>query len=171
MILQGNSIVIRVLPLLGVLALAGCYSAENDILPDYALVAPYTTIAYVDKADELHVRHTLTRSANGYVEIADDGAVVQRMRLMAVKPDWYVVELTSGDGDDVLPNYGYVHFDAAAGEAQVYASEGDEGDLFEGSHMCGSDICIDDLDAYLKHADAKVADGAPTSAYYVDVTN
>jgi hypothetical protein len=70
-----------------------------------------------------------------------------------------------------MPNYGYLHLDAAKGEAEVYATNTDEATSFDGSYACGSDVCFDDLDEYRRHAEGLISDGAgPDSSYYVTLT-
>lgn len=162
---------IRFLPLAVLLALAGCYSAKESLLSDDALVTPYSVIEYVDKADELHIRHTLTRDGNSYAEIADDGSVTQRLRLMAVATDWYIVEATTGDSDNPMPTYGYIHVDTAKEEAQAYATNSDDNGGLDTGYTCGGDICFDSLDDYRRFAEDKINSGAePDSSYYVTLT-
>jgi hypothetical protein len=163
--------VIRFLPLALLLALAGCYSAGESLLSDDMLVTPYQVIEYVDKADELHVRHTLVRDGNSYVATADDGSISQRLRLMEVEPDWYVVEATTGDSDNPAPSYGYVHVSTAKEEAEVYASNSDDNAGLDPGYTCGTDICFDELDDYRQFAEDKIRNGAePDSVYYVTLT-
>jgi hypothetical protein len=166
--------VIRLLPLALLIALAGCYAADRSILPADELVAPYSKIAYVDQADQLHIRHTLLRDAEGksYVETDDQGTFSQRLRLLPVgTPDWYVVELTASEDADARPNYGYLHVDVANGEAQVFQASGSDAGLFLGARLCeNGDVCIDNLAAYRQYAEAQITAGAaPDSTYYIAV--
>jgi hypothetical protein len=170
---MGINAVKRLLPLLSLLVLAGCYAADKSILPADQLVTPYSKIAYVDESDQAEIQHVLTRSDDGksYVETNDDGSFAQRIRLLPVgTPDWYVVEMTASEGDDARPNYAYLHVDLAQGEAQVFMGKGDS-TIFEGARLCdGGDVCIDDLDSYRRFAEAQITQGAaPDTAYVIRV--
>lgn len=163
----------RLLSILPLLALAGCYTSEQDLLPQDSLAAPYATIAYTDKEDSLHLQHRLAREdgVNDYVETADDGTVAQRVKLMAVdRQDWYVVEVTTAEGGDDHPNYGYLHVDTENGEADLYEANWAGDGLIEDSYVCGDDLCLGDVDAYVRFAQAHVDQGdTPAASYYISV--
>jgi hypothetical protein len=145
-------------------ALSACYSADHDLLPDYAVIAPWQKITYqhLYSGEEEHV---LIRNGTAYVEDIDGSQ--QSMRIMPVRENWYVVEIHSlANGDDAGgPYYGYVHM-VSDGLAEVYGTDGSAEEHAPGLSPCGSDACFDDIASYISYLDRRIADGLPSEGDY-----
>ncbi|HVZ15062.1 MAG TPA: hypothetical protein VG894_11430 [Bauldia sp.] len=149
---------------LAVAALSACYTGSHDLLPEYAIIAPWQKITYqhLYSGEDAHV---LTRDGTTYFEDMDGSQ--QSMRIMPVRENWYVVEIHSlANGDDAGgPYYGYVHV-ISDGLAEVYGTNGTAEETAPGITPCGSDACIDDISSYIAYMDQRIAGGLPSEGDY-----
>ena len=154
--------------LLPVLALSACFTADKALLTDDNSVAPFASITFVERGSG-DAPETLTRQGNAYVDHQKDGD--RTLRFMPVRDKWYVAEM-SGAGEDASMQrlYALVHVDPDNKTAETYASMGDGKDVGPGLRACEAGICIDDLAAYIAHAEAQAdAGGKPDTVFDVTV--
>jgi hypothetical protein len=150
------------------LSLAGCFTAEKQLIGDDKAVTPYEKIAFRNQgsSDELTV---MTREGKVYVAHKTDGDLTMRF-LPLPKPDWYVVEMSGADETaNIQRLYAFVRVDAAAKLAYTYKSVADKDETGDGMHACKDVLCIDDLDKYIAHVQAAIDAGADSDATY-DIT-
>ncbi len=152
-----------------VAGLAGCYTSQGDLLTDDNSVAPYARITFRDQ--DSSDASVLTRQGSAYVAQSDEGNVVVRFMALADRPDWYLTEVSGTDSSGARHLYTIVKVDLAAHTAEAYAAIADDGDAGPGLRQCeDSMICIDDLNAYISHAEAAIDAGAdPDATYHITV--
>ena len=146
--------------------LSGCYTAATPLLDDTNSVAPYATISFRDEHSAETT--TLSRVGHSYAANSSDGRIT--MRFMATdRPDWYVAE-AGGPGVATATRslfYAVVRVDLASNRAYTYQSIGTAPDAMPGTHVCGQDVCIDDVKAYVASAEATGDRGRIPDATYV----
>jgi hypothetical protein len=157
-----------VLAATALLALAGCYTADAPLLTDDNSVAPYAKITFTERGTG-DAPDVMEREGKVYVDHQVDGN--RFLRFMAVRPDWYIAEMSGKDEDGAVQRlYALVHLDVAKNTAETYASVGDETDAGPGLRVCEAGVCIEDLAAYIAHATAKAdAGGKPDTVFDVTV--
>jgi hypothetical protein len=155
--------------LLAAVMLSGCYTADRPLITDDDSVAPYAKVSFVEQGGG-DAPEVMTRDGNAYIDHQKDGD--RTLRFLPVKDNWYVAEMSGVDPDDksVQRLYGLVHVDVAKKIAEAYETGGDGTDVGPGLRACEAGICIDDLAAYIAHAEAKVTAGAkPDTVFDISV--
>ncbi len=157
--------ILRAAALASLLALSGCYMAEQSIIASGDATTPWASITY--RAEGEKEATTVDRQGDGYVAESDGDKIT--LRFLSLGDDWYVAELGGTDSEE-KPEflYGYLHVDMAAHKASVYAALADvkADPLPAGMHVCKEAFCIDSLDAYIAHARAIVDAGAKPDTIY-----
>lgn len=149
------------------LGLSGCFSADKPLLTDDNSVTPFEKITFVEQGSG-DTPDVMTRQGKAYINHAKDGD--RTLRFMAVKDNWYVAEMSGAEADaDVQRLYALVRIDRDKQIAETFASMGDEKDVGPGLRACEAGICIDDLDAYVAHAQARVDAGEKPDTVF-DIT-
>ena len=151
------------------LTLAGCYTSDKPLLTDANSVAPYATITFTAEGSGKPPT-VLVRKGAAYVVHTSDGDMEVRLMPVKDKDNWYVAEM-SGFGKDasVQRLFGYLHVDLGKKTAEAYESDGETADVGPGLRACDDSICIDDLTAYIAHAQKKV-DGGEKPDTVFDIT-
>ena len=150
------------------LGLSACFTAEKPLLTDDNSIAPFARISFVEHGSS-DTPDVMIRAGKAYVDHQKDGD--RTLRFMAVKESWYVAEMSGADEDATVQRlYALVHLDLATKTAETYASMGDAKDVGPGLRACEAGICIDDLAAYVAHAEAKAdAGGKPDTVFDITV--
>ena len=148
--------------------LAGCFTADEALLSDANSVAPYERITFHEKGSA--DASTLVRQGKAYVAESEDETVV--MRFMPLdRPDWYVAEVTGDDDGEITRLYAIVKVDFTKRIADTYKAVAEDDDAGPGLRACKDYmVCIDDLAAYIKHAEQAIDAGAePDGTYEITV--
>ncbi len=150
------------------LALAGCFSADAPLLTDDNTVAPYAKITFRDKTSDMPT--TLTRTGNAYLATSADGTLELRFK-PTDRSDLYVAQATVEEDGKRTLLFAMIKVDVAKQTAATYKAIAGNEDAGPGLRDCGDGmICIDDLDAYVKHAEAAIDAGAmPDGMYQITV--
>lgn len=154
----------RLAALTGLLALSGCYMADQSIIGSGETTTPWASITYRPETETEAT--TADRQGDGYV--AESGSDKITLRFLPLGDDWYVAELGGTDSDSKAEFfYGYMHVDMAKHKASVYAALADtKANPPPGMHACKEAFCIDSLDAYIAHARAIVDAGTKPDTIY-----
>jgi hypothetical protein len=140
-------------------ALAGCYTADSQLITDDKAVTPYEKFSFLVRGEDDEPT-VLFRDGYQYVSHDEDDHIT--LRFMALeKPDWLIAEMTDTNESGVERLFALIRLDAANKVAYGYATLGGPEDAIPGLRECGEAICIDDLDAYAAHAmELAESDGA-----------
>ncbi|MEQ8697464.1 MAG: hypothetical protein RLT05_12985 [Bauldia litoralis] len=143
--------------LLAAASLSGCFTSDAPLIDQDEADFPFEAIVYQGEGrDEVQ---TLIRKGDAYVvEPAD---IEMRVRFLAVGDDTYVALAEGSDGDETAVLYTFLKVDMAAMTAESFASMAPEDGIDRpGFSDCGDrGTCVDDLDAYIAYAQARVAAG------------
>jgi hypothetical protein len=152
---------------IALLALAGCYTADKPMISDENAATPYAKITFKARGED-DAPTVLTLAGRHYVARVEDTDVMLRF-LALPKANWFVAEMSATDGGEEARLYGLINVADDAKTAYGYATVGGPKDAGPGLRACKDGICIDDLDAYVRHANAIVDAGARPDVTY-DIT-
>lgn len=149
-------------------ALAGCFTADEALLSDANSVAPYERITFHEKGSA--DASALVRQGKTYVAESEDGKLVMRF-MQLDRPGWYVAQVTGDESGTPRHLYMLVKVDLTKRTADTYKAVAEDGDAGPGLRECKDYmVCIDDLDAYITHAEEAVDAGAePDGTYEITV--
>ena len=147
--------------------LTACFTSEKPLISAEDAVFPFEHIVF-GEASRPDDRQTWTRKGDAYSFRPDDSADREAlMRLKAVGENLYVVQMEFTEDDKPNRLYALLKADVPAGRVVSYASVmPDEFEAQPGLSICEKAVCIDDLDAYVAYAQARMAAGVPPDAEY-----
>jgi hypothetical protein len=149
-------------------ALAGCYTSDKPLISDADAATPYAKITFKARGED-DAPTVLTLAGHEYVTHAENTDLAVRFFALP-KANWFVTEMSGAEDGKVERLYGLVNVAADAKVAYAYATVGDAKDAGPGLRDCKDAICIDDLDAYVRHANTIVdAGGEPDVTYDITV--
>lgn len=160
---------IAVLPLL---CLAGCYTSERELVSAKQAVFPYKKIVYQPSDSDKPV--TLVRTGSAYVATSDAKPPESfELRFMPIRGSLYAAQLKGMEGKKAQYLYAVVKFDPESKSAESFeavASKDDQGPNLRPCNKTGTDICLTSLQPYLVHALASIATGEKPSDTYKILT-
>jgi hypothetical protein len=146
--------------------LSGCYISETPLIDARDAVFPYKTISYREaNGGDLM---TMVHEGDAYVMRKDGEPDELRLRFKEIGEDLYLVQLSGEQGGKPAILYAAVKVDWKSRIAESYKAVADMAEEGPGLRKCGnSELCIDDLQEYLKLARAAVATGKPAATYEI----
>lgn len=151
------------------LALAGCYTADQPLITDAEVATPYEKITLVARGgDDEDEPAVFVRQGLDYEGEGGDAGLTLRFKALA-EPGWFIAEMHDDSGIDLELMYALVNFDPDNKVAVTYATMAFGEISAPGLRECGESVCIDDLDAYVAHARERIAAGESPDITY-DVT-
>jgi hypothetical protein len=157
----------RLMAAIALLALAGCYTADKPMISDADAATPYAKITFRARGED-DAPTTFTLAGRHYIARVEDTDVLLRF-LALPKANWFIAEMSATDGGEESRLYGLINVADDAKTAYAYATVGRSRDAGPGLRACKGGICIDDLAAYIRHANAVVDAGAAPDVTY-DIT-
>ena len=165
----------RMLALLPVLFLAGCYTSDREFVSAKQAVFPYKKIVYQSKDSDKPT--TITHVGAAYVGVPDDpGKPPVEFRFMPVGGPFYLAQFKGYEGKKVQYLFAVVKLDAEAKTVWSYAAAAEKEDQGPELRSCGkrghndTDICLTRIEPYLIHALAGIAAGAKPFDQYTLLT-
>jgi hypothetical protein len=150
------------------LGLAGCFTSESLLIGADEADFPYDRIVFV-AVDRPEDRLTLLRDGDVYLfQTADEDERYGRLRLKDIGGGLYLVQLQAPPGeDDPGPLYAVLAVDLDSGRIASHAAIAPDGfEARPGLASCDTSVCIEDSDAYLAYAKARIAAGVAPDAEY-----
>ncbi len=150
------------------LALAACFASKAPLIPPGNAAFPVERLTFKGDTGDMQ---TLEHVGDAYrVGPPDKDGRYALLRLAPAGDDIYVAEMwAEGKQDEGGVLHALLVVDRAAGEIASYAALRPEGfEPVPGLSSCDSNACIEDLDAYVAYAKARIAAGvAPDVVYHI----
>ncbi len=152
------------------LGLAACFTSKEPLIGPEEAAFPFERIVFaeVSRADD---PQTWIRKDGAYSWRQDENDEREAvMRLKSVGEDLYVVQMAFTERNQPERLYALLKADLPA--KRVYSFAGIKPDAFAarpGLGLCESAVCIEDLDAYVAYAKARIEAGDQPDAEYVIV--
>jgi len=150
------------------LGLAGCFTSTMLLIGGDEADFPYDRIVFV-AVDRPEDRLTLQRDGDVYLfRTADEDERYGRLRLKEIGGGLYLVQLQPPSGEeDPRPLYAVLTVEADGRTVASHAAiRPDDFQVEPGLAVCDTSVCIEDLDAYLTFARARIGDGVAADAEY-----
>jgi hypothetical protein len=146
--------------------LSGCYISETPLVDARDAVFPYKTISYREaNGGDLM---TMVREGGAYVMRKEGEPEELQFRFKKIGGDLYLAQLSADQGGKPAILYAVIKVDWKKKTAESYKAVADMSEEGPGLRKCGnSELCIDDLQVYLKLARAAVAAGKPATTYEI----
>ena len=144
-----------VLAVLALIGLSACYTSDKPLVTDDDSVTPFQKITFYNQ-DDKPLAFEIT--GKQYVSHGPDGDAFLRLKL--VDGDYYVAQLTGGEGDKQQILFGYMRIDPSHTSVDLWKIVGTAADARPGLRECKDAICVDDLNAYIAYAKEGITGGA-----------
>ncbi|MCB1488378.1 MAG: hypothetical protein KDJ88_13100 [Bauldia sp.] len=161
-----NRFRVILLVLLAPLLLTACFTSETPLIGPKDAVFPYETIVFrsMDRPED---RQTWDHSGDIYRFAPDGGDKAMSMRLKPIGDDLFVVQMEGPDDKPPAVLYALLKVDIANMTAESHSAiMPDDFEPTPGLSVRDDMVRVDDLDAYIAYARARMAAGVPADVVY-----